>query len=152
MLICGICVTFKYVRVFGGGRRGKTGTSLAGIELGMSDDPGLGIHLMQQLEDLVEDNHLLGRAIVLVLVLGTAGVTTLVADAYRVAVPALDVTAHHADRTAVVETSIPSHIKMIAREIAEATCTVAGDELADGEVLVGTRVGAMQHEQVNSPR
>ena len=107
---------------------------------------------MQQREDLVEDNHLLGRAIVLVLVLGTAGVATLIADAYRVTVPALDVTAHHADRTTVVETTIPSYIKMIAREIAEATCTMAGDELSDGEVLVGSRVGAMQHEQINSPR
>ena len=118
----------------------------------MSDYPRLGIHLMQQGEDLVEDDHLLGRAIVLVLVLGTAGVATFEADPYRMSVPTLDVTAHHADGTAIVETTISSHIYMIAWEIAEATCTMASDELADGEVLVRSRVGAMQHEQINSPR
>ena len=107
---------------------------------------------MQQREDLVEDNHLLGRAVVLVLVLGTAGVATLETDPYRMTVPALDVTAHHADGTAIIETTIPTNIYMIAWEIAEATCTMAGDELSDGEVLVGPRVGAMQHEQINSPR
>ena len=142
----------KEIRVLGGGGRIETGTGLAGIELAMSDNPRLRINLMQQSEDLVEDNHLLGRAVVLVLVLGTAGVATFITDAYRVTVPALDVTAHQTDRTAVEETAIPTHIKMIAREIAEATCTMAGDELADGEVLVRPRVGAMQHEQVNFPR
>ena len=107
---------------------------------------------MQQGEDLVEDDHLLGRAVVLVLVLGTAGVTTLITDAYRVTVPALHVITHHTDRTAIIETTIATHKKMIAREIAEATCTMAGDELSDGEVLVGPRVGTVQHEQINSPR
>ena len=61
-------------------------------------------------------------------------------------VPAFYVTAYHTDRTAIVETTIPTNIYMIAREIAEATCTMAGDELADGEVLVGPRVGTVQHE------
>ena len=136
----------KYVRIFDGGGRGKTGTGLAGIELAMSDDPRLRINLMQQGEDLVEDDHLLGRAVVLVLVLGTAGVATLETDPYRMSVPTLDVTAHHTDGTAIIETTIPTHIKVIAREIAEATCTMAGDELADGEVLVGPRVGTVQHE------
>ena len=67
-------------------------------------------------------------------------------------VPTLDVTAHHTDRTAIIETTIATYIYMIAREIAEATCTMAGDELSDGEVLVGPSVGAVQHEQINSPR
>jgi hypothetical protein len=142
----------KEIRVFDRGGRGKTGTGLAGIELAMPDYPRLRIHLMQQGEDLVEDDHLLGRAIVLVLVLGAAGVATLETDPYRMTVPTFDVTAYHTDRTAIIETTIPTHIKVIAREIAEATCTMAGDELADGEVLVGARVSAMQHEQINSPR
>ena len=107
---------------------------------------------MQQGEDLVEDDHLLGRAVVLVFVLGAAGVATLEADPYRMSVPALDVTAYHTDRTAIIETTIATYKKVIARKIAEATCTMAGDELSDGEVLVGSRVGAMQHEQINSPR
>ena len=142
----------KDIRVLDGGGRIETGTGLAGIELAMSDDAGLRIHLMQQGEDLVEDNHLLGRAVVLVLVLGTAGVATLETDPDRVTVPTLDVTAYHTDRTAIIETTIPTYIKVIAREIAEATCTMAGDELADGEVLVGPSVGTVQHEQINSPR
>ena len=70
------------IRVFGRGGRIETGTGLAGIELAMSDDPRLRINLMQQGEDLVEDDHLLGRAVVLVLVLGTAGVATLETDPY----------------------------------------------------------------------
>ena len=107
---------------------------------------------MQELEDLVEDDHLLGRAVVLVLVLGTAGVATLETDPYRMSVPTLDVTAYHVDRTAIIETTIATCKKMISREIAEATCTMAGDELSDSEVLVGSRVGAMQYEQINSPR
>ena len=145
-------LSLKYVGIFDGRGRGKTGTGLAGIELAMSDNPCLGIHLMQQSEDLVEDDHLFGRAIVLVLVLGTAGVATLEADSDRVSVPAFDVTAYHTDGTAIVETTIATYKKVIAREIAEATSTMAGDELADGEVLVGSRVGAMQYEQINSPR
>ena len=107
---------------------------------------------MQQRKDLVEDDHLLGRAVVLVLVLGTAGVATFEADPYRMSVPTLDVTSNHTDRTAIIETTIPTYKKVIAREIAEATCTMAGDELSDGEVLVGPRVGTVQHEQINSPR
>ena len=72
----------KDIRVLDGGGRIETGTGLAGIELAMSDYPRLGIHLMQQREDLVKDDHLLGRAIVLVLVLGAAGVATFEADSY----------------------------------------------------------------------
>ena len=47
---------------------------------------------MQQREDLIQDDHLLSRAIVLVLVLGTARVATFVADSDTVRVVALDVT------------------------------------------------------------
>ena len=47
---------------------------------------------MQQREDLVQDDHLLSRAIVLVLVFGTARVATFVADPDTVRVVALDVT------------------------------------------------------------
>ena len=75
-------LSLKYIRILDRSGRGKTGTGLAGIELAVPHYPRLGIHLMQQGEDLVEDNHLLGRAIVLVLVLGTAGVATLEADPY----------------------------------------------------------------------
>ena len=46
---------------------------------------------MQQREDLVQDDHLLGRAIVLVLVFGTARVATFVADPYTESIVSLDV-------------------------------------------------------------
>ena len=58
----------------------------------MPNDPRLWPDLMQQLKDLIQDDHLLGRAIVLVLVLGTARVATFIADPYTVRVVALDVT------------------------------------------------------------
>ena len=47
---------------------------------------------MQQREDLVQDDHLLSRAIVLVFVFGTARVATFVTDPDTVRVVALDVT------------------------------------------------------------
>ena len=58
----------------------------------MPHDASIGIDIMQQLKNLVQDDHLLGRAIVLVLVLGTARVATFVADPDTVRVVTLDVT------------------------------------------------------------
>ena len=106
----------------------------------MADDASIGIDLMQQREDLVQDDHLLGRAIVLVLVFGTARVTALIADPDTVRVVALDVTPSLADRSTIVQTAIPSHIEVITRIGAEATCTMTAHQLLDGEVLVGPRV------------
>ena len=118
----------------------------------MPDDACLGIDLMQQLKDLVQDDHLLGRAIVLVLVLGTARVTTFVADPDTVRVVALDVTTSFGNGSTIVQTTIPPHIEVITWVGTEATSTMATHQLLDGEVLVGPRVAAMQHQQVNSPR
>ena len=81
----------KNVLILFGRGRIETGTGLAGIEFAMPDDACLGIDLMQQREDLIQDDHLLSRAIVLVLVFGAARVATLVADPYTVRVVALDV-------------------------------------------------------------
>ena len=107
---------------------------------------------MQQLKDLVQDDHLLGRAIVLVLVFGTARVATFVADPDTEGIVPLDVTTSLGDGTTIVETTIPPHIEVITRIGAEASCTMTAHKLLDGEVLVGTRVRAMQHQQVNFPR
>jgi len=106
----------------------------------MADDAGIGPHLMQQRENLVQDDHLLSRAIVLVLVFGTARVATFVADPDTVRVVALDVTTSLADRSTIIQTTIPSHIEVITRISAEASCTMATHQLLDGEVLVGPRV------------
>ena len=145
-------VLFKDITVLRRCGRIETGTGLAGIEFAMPYDASIGIDLMQQLQHLVQDDHLLGRAIVLVLVLGTARVATLVADSYTVRVVALDVTTSLGNGSTIVETAIPSHIEVITRIGAEASCTMATHQLLDGEVLVGTRVRAMQHQQVNFPR
>jgi len=118
----------------------------------MPHDARLGIDLMQQLKDLVQDDHLLGCAIVLVLVFGTARVATFVADPDTEGIVPLDVTPSLTDRSTIIQTTIPSHIEVITRIGAEASCTMATHQLLDGEVLVGPRVAAMQHEQVNSPR
>ena len=82
----------KDISVFDRGGRIETGTRLAGIEFAMPDDTCLGIDLMQQLQNLVQDDHLLSRAIVLVLVFGTARVATFVADSETDRVVALHVT------------------------------------------------------------
>ena len=118
----------------------------------MPDDACLGIDLMQQLQNLIQDDHLLSRAIVLVLVFGTARVTALIADPNTVRVVALDVTPSLTDRSTIVETTIPSHIEVITRIGAEASCTMTAHQFLDGEVLVGPRVAAVQHQQANSPR
>ena len=143
---------FKDIRVLRRGGRIETRTRLAGIEFAMPHDACIGIDLMQQLKNLVQDDHLLSRAVVLVLVFGTARVATFVADPDTVRVVALDVTTPLIDWSTIVQTTIPSHIEVITRVGAEASCTMATHQLLDGEVLVGTRVRAMQHQQVNFPR
>ena len=142
----------KDVRVFDRSRWIETGTGLAGIEFAVPHDTSLGIDLMQQREDLVQDDHLLSCAIVLVLIFGTARVATFVADPDTEGIVPLDVTSPLGDRSTIVETTIPSHIEVITRIGAEATCTMATHQLLDGEVLVGPRVRAVQHQQVNFPR
>ena len=145
-------IRVKEIRILDRGGRRETGTSLAGIELGVTDNPRLGIDLMQEREDLVKDDHLLGCAVVLVLVLGTAGVTALVADANRKPVVPFHMATYLFHRTAIIETTVPTHIEMIARVIAELLCPMAGSKLLEGEVLVRPRVGAVEHQQVNPPR
>ena len=93
---------FKDIRVLRRGGRIETGTRLAGIEFAVPDDACIGIDLMQQLKDLVQDDHLLGRAIVLVLVFGAARVATFVANPDTVRVVALDVAPSLADRSTII--------------------------------------------------
>ena len=107
---------------------------------------------MQQRENLVQDDHLLSRAIVLVLVLGTARVATFVADSDTEGIVALDVTPSLTDRSTIIQTTIPPHIEVITWIGTEATSTMTAHQLLDGEVLVGPRVAAVQHQQANSPR
>ena len=118
----------------------------------MPYDASIGIDGMQQRENLVQDDHLLSRAIVLVLVLGTARVATFVADSDTEGIVALDVTPSLTDRSTIVQTTIPPHIEVITRIGAEPSCTMTAHQLLDGEVLVGPRVAAVQHQQANSPR
>ena len=122
------------------------------IQFAMPDDAGIGIDLMQQLKDLVQDDHLLGRAIVLVLVLGTARVATFVADSDTVRVVSLHMAPSLTDRSTIIQTTIPSHIEVITRIGAEPSCTMTAHQLLDGEVLVGPRVAAVEHQQANFPR
>ena len=122
------------------------------IELAVPHDACLGIDLMQQRKDFVQDDHLLSRAIVLVLVLGTARVATFKADANTVRVVTLHMTTSLSDGSAIVESTIPSHIEMITRAGAESSCTMTAHQFLDGEVLIGPRVAAVEHQQVNSPR
>ena len=133
----------KDIRILHRCGRIETGTGLARIEFAVPHDTCLGINLMQQREDLVQDDHLLSRAIVLVLVFGTARVATFVADPDTVRVVSLDVASSLTDRSTIVQTAIPSHIEVISRVGAEASCTMATHQLLDGEVLVRPRVAAV---------
>ena len=118
----------------------------------MSHDAGFGIDGVQDLEQLVQNNHLLGSTVVLVLLLGTARVTALIADADALRVEALDMASSDVDGSGVVQGSIPTHIEVIAGIGAESSSLMTGHQLLDGVVLVGSRVAAMQHEEPNLPR
>jgi len=145
-------LSVKDISVLLGRGRIETRTGLAGIEFAVPHDACIGIDLMQQREDLVQDDHLLSCAIVLVLIFGTARVATFVADPDTEGIVSLDVATSLGDGTTIVETTIPPHIDVITRIGAEASCTMTAHQLLDGEVLVGPRVAAMQHQQANSPR
>ena len=142
----------KDIRILDRGRRSKARAGLAGIQFAMPHDAGIGIDGVQDLEQLVQYDHLLGSTVVLVLQLGAARVTALIADAQTLRVEALDVASSDADGATIIESSVPAHIEMIARVSAESACSMAGHQLLDGVVLVGPRVAAMQHEQPNLPR
>ena len=118
----------------------------------MSHDAGFGIDGVQDLEQLVQYNHLLGSTVVLVLLLGAARVTALIADANALRVEALDMASSNVDGAGVVQGSIPPHIEVIAGIGAESARPMTGHQLLDGVVLVGARVAAMQHQQPNLPR
>ena len=133
-------LSVKDISVLLGRGRIETRTGLAGIEFAMPYDACIGPDLMQQREDLVQDDHLLSCAIVLVLIFGTARVATFVADPDTDGIVALDVTPSLGDGTTIVQTAIPPYINVITRIGAEATSTMTAHQLLDGEVLVGPRV------------
>ena len=83
--------SLKNITILDGGRRIETRTRLVRIEFTVAYDTSLGIRLMQHSKHLVQDDHLLGGAVVLVLVLGTARMATFVADANTLSVEAPDV-------------------------------------------------------------
>ncbi len=142
----------KDIRILDGGRRSKARAGLARIQFAMSHDAGFGIDGVQDLEQFVQNDHLLGSTVVLVLLIEAARVTALIADADALRVEALDVASSDADGAGVVQGSIPPHIEVIAGVCTESACPMAGHQLLDGVVLIGARVAAMQHEQPNLPR
>ena len=107
---------------------------------------------MKDAQHLVQCDHLLGSAIVLVLDIGTARVTTLVADANAARVVALHVATSFSYRTTIEQGTVSSHINVIAWIGTIALVAMAAHQFLDGEVLIGTRVRAVEHQQVNLPR
>ena len=118
----------------------------------MPNDACLGIDLVKDAQHLVQCDHLLGSAIVLVLDIGTARVTTLVADANAARVVALHVATSLSNRTTIEQGTIAPYINVIAGIGPVALGTMASHQLLDGEVLIGPRIRAVQHQQVNFPR
>ena len=127
----------------------EAGTCLGGIQVMVTHDACIGVELQERAQHLVEDDELFGSAIVLVLVLRRAAVAPLVTDAYRTRIPALDVAAAEADGTRVVERAVATDVEVITGVGAETPCPVVTPQLLEGVVLVGTRVGAMQDQEVN---
>ena len=107
---------------------------------------------MEDAQHLVQCYHLLGCAIVLVLGFGIARVTTFVADADAVRIVALHMATTLSYRSAIEEGAITSYIKVITGIGPVALGAMTVHQLLDGEVLIGTRVRAVEHQQVNLPR
>ena len=106
----------------------------------MSHDASFGIDLVEDAQHLVQCDHLLGSAIVLVLGFGTARVTALVADADAVRIVALHMATSLSGRSTIEEGAIASHINMIAGIGPVTLGAMTMHQLLDGEVLIGTRV------------
>ena len=123
-----------------------------GIQLAVSHDTCLGIDLVKDAQHLIQSYHLLGSAIVLVLDIGTARVATLVADANAVRVEALHMATTFCNRSTIEEGAVTSYINMIAGIGPVALGAMTVHQLLDGEVLIGTRVRTVEHQQVNLPR
>ena len=135
-----------------GCRRIETRTSLAGIQLAVSHDTCLGIDLVEDAQHLVQCDHLLGSTIVLVLGFGVVRVTALVADANAISIVALHMATTFSNRTTIEQGTIAPYINVIAWIGTIAFVAMAAHQFLDGEVLVGTRVRAVEHQQVNLPR
>ena len=118
----------------------------------MSHDASIGIDLVKDAQHLVQCDHLLGSAVVLVLDIGAARVTALVAYADAVGIVALHVTTSFSNRSAIEQGTITPYINVISWIGTIAFDAMAAHQLLDGEVLVGTRVRAVEHQQVNLPR
>ncbi len=123
-----------------------------GIQLAVSHDACLGIDLVKDAKHLIRCDHLRGSAIVLVLDIGTARVTTLVAYADAVGIVAFHVATPFSNRTTIEQGTIAPYINVIAWIGTIAFDAMTAHQLLDGEVLVGTRVRAVEHKQVNLPR
>ena len=123
-----------------------------GIQFAVSHDTCIGIDLVKDAQHLVKCYHLLSSAIVLVLGFGAARVTALIADADAVGIVAFHVATSLSNRTTIEQGTVAPYINVIAWIGTIAFVAMAAHQLLDGEVLVGTRVRAVEHKQVNLPR
>ena len=123
-----------------------------GIQLAVSHDACIGIDLVEDAQHLVNGYHLLGSSIVLVLGFGAARMTAFVADANAVRVVALHVATAFSNRSTIEQGTVAPYINVIAWIGTIALVAMTAHQLLDGEVLVGTRVRAVEHQQVNLPR
>ena len=118
----------------------------------MSHDACIGIDLVKDAQHLIQSDHLLSSAVVLVLDIGAARVTALVADANAISIVALHVATTFSNRSAIEQGTIAPHINVISWIGTIAFVAMTAHQLLDGEVLVGTGVRAVEHQQVNLPR
>ena len=140
VLLSSSTIFIKDVLILDRGGRIKARTSLVGIQFAVSHDASIGIDLVKDAQHLVQSDHLLGSAVVLILDIGAARVTTLVADANAARVVALHVTTSFSYRATIEQGTIAPYINVIAWIGTIAFVAMAAHQLLDGEVLVGTRV------------
>lgn len=116
----------------------------------VTDDLCMGEGLLEEGEDFVEGEELLGGAVVFVFVLGGLGVAAFVTYADAVRIVAFDVTSCYAQWTTVVDVAVSTYVEVIAGPGAEASTSVIDLEHLEGIALVGTGVGAMHDEGVDA--
>ena len=118
----------------------------------VAHNPRVGIDLVEDTQHFVEGLHLLGGAVVLVLDVCRKTSAAFIADSDAVRIEALHMATSFCNGTAIVQGSVATDIDMIARVLSETARPMPGHEFLDGEVLVGTRVRAVEHQQTNLPR
>ena len=123
--------SFEDVGIFHRSGRRKARACLARVQLVVSHDPRFGIVCVQDLQNLIDCLHLLGSAVVLETHVRRKAPPAFIADSDALRIEVLHMTTFFCNGTTIEQRSIPTYVDMIARELSETACLMAGHEFLD---------------------